>query len=165
MKKYLILVVLSFMTIGCSSKNMSVSAVTQEFWTAQKQDRIEEAKKLTVKEDAKKTKLYEKIKIKTATFGDVKEDGDKATVPTKLYLKGDKDISEVDFETALNKTDKGWRVNMNGTKRSLYLAISKQVAGNMGNILKEGMGGIENIKDIFGDFIEKFKDIVEKSKH
>jgi hypothetical protein len=152
------------MMFGCSSKAVSVSTVTQEFWTAQQQDQLETAKRLTVKEDAKRTKLYEKIKIKTATFGDAKEDGDSATVPTKLYLKGDEDISEVDFTTKLDKTDKGWRINMDGTKRSLYLAVSKQVAGNMSNVLKEGFGGVENIKKVFGEFIENFKDVVEKSK-
>ena len=162
MTKYLTLLFLSFLMFGCSSKNMSVSTVTQEFWTAQQQDRLDAAKKLTVKEDAKKTKLYEKIKIKTATFGEAKEDGDSAKVPTKLYLKGDKDISEVDFTTNLDKTDKGWRINMDSTKRSLYLAVSKQIAGNMSNVLKEGFDGVENIKKIFGEFIGNFKDIVEK---
>ena len=162
MTKYLTLLFLSFMMFGCSSKGVSVSTITQEFWTAQQQDRLETAKRLTVKEDAKKTKLYEKIKIKTATFGNAKEDGDSATVPTKLYLKGDKDISEVDFTTKLNKTDKGWRINMDSTKRSLYLALSKQVAGNLGNIFKESLDGVDNIKKVFGEFIKNFKDIVEK---
>ena len=162
MTKYLIPLFLSFLMFGCSSKNMSVSTVTQEFWTAQQQDRLDAAKKLTVKEDAKKTKLYEKIKIKTATFGEAKEDGDSAKVPTKLYLKGDKDISEVDFTTSLDKTDKGWRINMDSTKRSLYLAVSKQIADSMSNVLKEGFDGVENIKKIFGEFIGNFKDIVEK---
>jgi len=164
MKRYIIVLVLAFMVVGCSQKSISVSTVTHEFWTAQQQNQLEKARSLTVKEDAKKTKLYEKIKIKTATFGDVKEDGDSAKVPTKLYLKGDKDISELDFETALTKTDKGWRVNMDSTKRSLYIAVSKEVAGNMSNVLKESFGGVENIKNIFGEFIENFKDIVEKSK-
>ena len=165
MKKILTLVALTFLVSGCSSKNASISTVTHDFWTAQQQNRIEAAKSLTVKEDAKKTKLYEKIKIKTATFGDAKEDGDSATVPTRLYLKGDKDINEVNFDTSLDKTDKGWRVNMDGTKRSLYVAISKQVAGNMGKVFQEGLGGIENIKNVFGEFMEKFKDAIEKSQH
>ncbi len=164
MTKYLTLLFLSFLMFGCSSKNMSVSTVTQEFWTAQQQDRLDAAKNLTVKEDAKKTKLYKKIKIKTATFGEVKEDGDSATVATKLYLKGDKDIGEVDFTTKLNKTDKGWRVNMDSTKRSLYLAVSKQVAGNLGNIFKDSLEGVDSIKTIFGEFIKNFKDVVENSK-
>ena len=164
MKKYFVLLALGFLISGCSSKNMSVSTVTQEFWTAQQQDRLSSAKKLTVKEDEKKTKIYEKIKIKTATFEAPKEDGDSATVPTKLYLKGDEDIKEVEFDTALSKTDKGWRVNMDSTKRSLYTAVSKQIAGNMSSVLKKGFGGVENIKKIFGEFIKEFKDVVEKSK-
>jgi hypothetical protein len=163
MKRYMTVFVLAFMMFGCSSKNMTVASVTQEFWTAQKQNQIEAAKRLTVKEDEKKTKLYEKIKIKTAIFGDVKEENNKATVPTKLYLKGDKDVSEVEFETTLNKTDKGWRVNMDSTKRSLYFAISKQVAGNLGNIFKKNFDGVDNIKKIFGEFIKNFKDVVEKN--
>ena len=165
MKRYIIVLVLAFMVVGCSQKSMSVSTVTHEFWTAQQQNQLEKARSLTVKEDAKKTKLYEKIKIKTVTFGKVKEEKNHAKVPTKLYLKGDKDISEVDFTTTLNKTDKGWKVNMDSTKRSLYVALSKQVAGNLGSIFKEGLGGVDSIKTLFGDFIEKFKDAVEKSKH
>jgi hypothetical protein len=165
MKKILTLIILAFLTGGCSQKSVSVATVTHEFWTAQQQDQLEKARSLTVKEDAKKTKLYEKIKIKTATFGEATEDKNSAKVPTKLYLEGDKDISEVDFTTALDKTDKGWRVNMDSTKRSLYTALSKQVAGNMGNIFTKGLGGVENIKTLFGDFMEKFKDAVEKSKH
>ncbi len=161
MTKYLTLLFLSFLMFGCSSKNMSVSTVTQEFWNAQKQDRIDTAKELTVKEDAKKTKLYEKIKIKSADFGKAKEDGNSATVPTKLYLKDDKDIGAVDFTTSLSKTDKGWRVNMDKTKRSLYLALSKQVAGNLGNIFKESLEGVDSVKTIFGEFIKNFKDIIE----
>lgn len=163
MTKYITLLFLSFLMFGCSSKNMSVSTVTQEFWTAQQQNRLDTAKSLTVKEDAKKTKLYKKIQIKTATFGEAKEDGNSATVPTKLYLKGDKDIGEVDFTTTLNKTDRGWRVNMDSTKQSLYLAISKQVAGNLGNIFKDDLDGVDNIKTIFGEFIKNFKDVIENS--
>jgi hypothetical protein len=163
MLKILSTLLLAFLFIGCSSKNMSPAAVTSEFWTAQQQNRIEAAKKLTVKEDEKKTQLYKKIKIKTATFGKTVENGNVATVPTKLYLKGDKNISEVDFDTKLDKTDKGWRVNMTSTKRNLYIAISKQVAGNLGNIFNESLGGVDNIKKIFGEFIKNFKDVIEKN--
>ena len=164
MTKYLTLLLLSFMMFGCSSKSMSVSTVTQEFWRAQQQDRIDAAKQLTVKEDIKKTTLYKKIRIKSADFGKAKEDGNSVTVPTKLYLKDDKNIGAVDFTTKLNKTDHGWRVNMTDTKRSLYIAISKQVAGNFGNIFKDSLGEVDSIKTIFGEFIKNFKDVIENSQ-
>jgi len=163
MLKILSVLLFTLLFLGCSAKNMSPASVTSEFWTAQQQNQIDAAKKLTVKEDEKKTKLYKKIKIKTATFGKTVENGDVATVPTKLYLKGDKNLSEVEFDTKLEKTDKGWRVNMTSTKRNLYFAISKQVAGNLGNIFNESLGGVDNIKNIFGEFIKNFKDIVEKN--
>lgn len=155
------LLFLSFFMAACSSKSLSPTSVSKEFWDAQRDNRIEAAKKLTVKEDAAKTRLYKKIEIKTAEFGKAKERENRATVPTTLYLKSANDISEVSFTTVLNQTDKGWRINMSETKRNLYFAISKQVAGNLGAIFKESLGGVDNIKTIFGEFIESFKDIIE----
>lgn len=155
MIKFLTLTLFIFMFFGCSAKNMTPATVSKEFWTAQKQNRIESAKQLTVKESTSKTTLYEKIKIRSVDFGEVKEDKSHATVATKLYLKGDKNIKEVDFLTSLDKTDKGWRVNMSKTKRSLYLKIGEQVTGDFGSLF-------ENFRDVFSDFIENFKDIVEK---
>jgi len=163
MIKIVSIVLLGLLTVGCSSKNVSPASVSKDFWVAQKQERLEEAKRLTVKEDIKKTTLYKKIKIKSVEFGDVKEDGKKATVATKLHLKDDKDISEVDFLTKLSYTDKGWRINMSKTKQSLYFAIGEQVTGNLGNILKESLGDLENFKELFDDFLDKFKQTIEKN--
>jgi uncharacterized protein YaiL (DUF2058 family) len=144
---------------GCSSKNLSPASVSKEFWDAQKQNRIEQARLLTIKEDTKKTQLYKKIRIKSVDFAKVNEGETHATIPTKLYLKGDNKIQSVEFDTKLDKTDKGWRINMTDTKRSLYFAISKQVTGNFGESLKENLEGIGNI---LKDVMENFKEMIEK---
>lgn len=159
MTKYIIILILLFFIQGCSSKSLSPLSVSKEFWVAQKQERINIAKQLTIKEDAKKTKLYKKIKIRSIDYGEVKEDKDRATIATKLYLKGHKNIKEVDFSTELEKTDKGWRVNMDKTKKSLYFAISKKVTGNFGEIL---IDNLEGLSDILKDAMENFKEIIEK---
>ncbi len=155
MAKFLLLIFLTFSFFGCSSKNVSPQTISKDFWKAQKQNNIEDAKKLTVKESTSKTSLYKKIKIKAVDFGEVKEDSKNASILTKLYLKGDKDIDEVQFLTVLDKTDKGWRVNMSSTKRNLYLEIGKQVTGDFGSLF-------ENFKDVFENLIKDFQDIVEK---
>lgn len=155
MAKFLLLTFLIFVFFGCSSKNVSPATISKDFWKAQKDNEIEKAKQLTVKESTSKTTLYKKIKIKAVDLKEVKEDGKRATIETKLYLKGDKDIDEVLFLTVLDKTDKGWRVNMNETKKNLYVEIGKQVTGDFGSLF-------ENFKDVFEDFIKDFKDIVEK---
>ncbi len=164
MRVFLLLIFFMLSIVGCSSKNVSPATVTKDFWIAQKQERVKEASKLTISGDIKKTKLYEKIKIKAVDIKEVQEDKNRASVPTILYLKGDKDIGEVEFLTELNRTDKGWRVNMTDTKRNLYFAISKQVGGNLGTILKSGLEGLESFKEIFGDFIEQFKRVIEKEQ-
>jgi hypothetical protein len=155
MARFLLLTFLAFVFFGCSSKNISPATISKDFWKAQKQNDIEYAKKLTVKESTSKTTLYKKIKIKAVDFSEVKEDENRATIATKLYLKGDKDIDEVEFLTVLDKTDKGWRVNMSSTKRNLYLEIGKQVTGDFGSMF-------ENFKDVFENLIKDFQDIVEK---
>ncbi len=162
--KLLTLILSIFLIFGCSPKSLSPIAVSDDFWTAQKHENIQRAKSFTVKEDTKKTTLYQKIKIKAVDFGETKKSENQAEVATKLYLKGDKDINEVNFLTKLNKTDKGWKVNMSETKKSLYFAISKQVAGNFGKMLKDELGSIDGIKDIFGDIFEGFKQIIDKSQ-
>ncbi len=159
--RLLILTLSIFILFGCSSKSLSPIAVSDDFWDAQKHEDIQRAKKFTVREDTKKTTLYEKIKIKAVDFGEAKESGNRAEVATKLYLKGDENIEKVDFFTKLDKTDKGWKVNMSETKKSLYFAISKQVAGNLGDILKKELSGIDKI---FGDIFEGFKQIIDKSQ-
>ncbi len=155
MARFLLLIFLTFVFFGCSSKNISPATISKDFWKAQKQNDIEYAKKLTVKESTSKTTLYKKIKIKAVDIGEIKEDKNTATITTKLYLKGDKDIDEVEFLTVLDKTDKGWRVNMSHTKRNLYLEIGKQVTGDFGSMF-------ENFKDVFENLIKDFQDIVEK---
>ncbi len=155
MTRFLLLIFLTFAFFGCSSKNISPQTISKDFWKAQKDNEIEKAKKLTVKESTSKTTLYKKIKIKAVDLEKVKKDEKKATIKTKLYLKGDKDIDEVIFLTVLDKTDKGWRVNMSETKKNLYVEIGKQVTGDFGSLF-------ENFKDVFEDFIKDFKDIVEK---
>ncbi len=155
MARFLLLTFLAFVFFGCSSKNISPATISADFWKAQKQNDIEDAKKLTVKESTSKTTLYKKIKIKAVDFGEIKEDKNRATIETKLYLKGDKDIDEVEFLTVLDKTDKGWRVNMHNTKKNLYLEIGKQVTGDFGSMF-------ENFKDVFENLIKDFQDIVEK---
>lgn len=163
MKTLLLLLMMLLFITGCSTKNLSPESVTKYFWQAQQQQRVEEAKKFTVKEDTEKTTLYEKIKIKSVDFGEVKESDTKASVATKLYLKDD-EVPEIDFLTKLDKTDKGWRVNMSDTKRSLYVAIGKQYTGSFGDILKDSLEGMESLKELFGDFFESFKTIIENNQ-
>ncbi|MCH9813902.1 MAG: hypothetical protein K0U47_08175 [Epsilonproteobacteria bacterium] len=165
MVKTVSLLLLVFLMGACSSKSLSPAMVSQEFWEAQRDNKIETAQKLTVKEDTQKTTLYKKIQIKTAKFGEAIEKENRATVPTTLYLKNDSHIDKVEFPTTLSNTDKGWRINMDKTKKDLYFAISKQVVGNFGTIVKEGLGDVEKVKNLFGEFIETFKETIEHNSN
>jgi len=92
------------------------------------------------------------------TFGEVVEEKNIATIPTKMYLqsiisKDEKDQIEVDFNTALEKTKDGWKVNLVKTKEALYLETAKKFSKGLGAEI------LQKLQDKMGDF-KKFQEVL-----
>ena len=172
MIKIISLLFIALFFTNCSTKKLSPANVTNYFWSAQQEAELEDAKKFVRQKDQKYIALQKNIKIKRFTFKDVIQDGDTATVPTKLYLEGifskaQKDQVEIDFDTRLEKTDDGWKVNLTETKKALYLETTKKFSKGIGaNILKivqDRMGDFRDIQGIMEEMVDSMKKTLEKN--
>ncbi len=166
MIKFISLLFIALLFTNCSTKNLSPVNVTDYFWTAQQEKKLDDAKKFVRERDSKNVALQKSIKIKRFTFQDAKIDGDEATVPTTMYLEGmfskkRKDEVQVDFDTYLQKTDDGWKVNLTETKKALYIEVAKRFTKGLGaGILSEiqnKMGDLKQFQSIFEEMIQGMK--------
>ncbi len=173
MKLRYLLPVTLLLFAGCASKTDQPSGVAYDFWLAEKAQEPNKAAKLTLKEDMEAAKLHTKIKIADVKFDDPIIKGDEATVPTTLVLKDFSPLSHdkatVSFETKMQKSDKGWRVNMFETKKALYLAVGKSYAQTLGkdfaNTVQQALGDSGEIQSIFKQLIQGIqKAIVTENK-
>jgi len=170
MTKYLISFIAFILLAGCASKKNDPSNIAYDFWLAEKEQKVEEAAKLTLKEDTQAVKLHQKIKIKDIDFQEAEIKGEKATIPTTLLLKDfsliENNQAKVTFNTIMTKTDKGWRINMFETKKELYLEIGKVYAQTLGkdfaNTIQNALGDTDQIKGIFQQLIKGLQKAVEK---
>ena len=154
---------------GCASKTDKPSGVAYDFWLAEKANEPAKAAKLTLKEDTDATRLHDKIKIADLKFDDPDIAGDEASIPTTLILRDFSPISHdqaaVSFETKMQKSEKGWRVDMPETKKAFYLAIGKSYAQTLGkdftNTVKQALGDGKQIQSIFKQLIQGIQKAVE----
>ncbi len=158
---YLSLITLLLIT-GCASKSTNPSGVAYNFWLAQKEHKLQDATKLTIKKDLDKTKLHKKVEISDINFETAKITDNDASIPTTLLLKNFSPINQADakvtFETKMQKHDGEWKINMFETKKALYFAIGDQFTQNIGTDLsatiQQIIGDGDNIKNIFEQLIK-----------
>jgi len=171
MIRIIILGFIALFFVNCSTKNLSPVNVSDYFWVAQKEHKLEDAKKFVRDNDTEKVALQKSIKIKRFTFSDAQENGDKAVVPTQMFLEGmlstsQKDEIEVDFDTVLEKKEDGWKVNVTETKQGLYIETAKKFGAGLGSglfsKLKEGLGGLKGLQGVFEEMINGLKKSLEK---
>jgi hypothetical protein len=166
------LIILSF--TACSTKKLNPSNVSDYFWSAQKVKNYQDAKKFVRSSDGDDVKLQHAIKIKRYTLGSAKiKSKTLAYVPTTLYLEGffkNDPGSElrVDFDTVLNRTDDGWKVNMKETRRALYIKAMQAFGRGLGRGLAEKLKGslqeADEFKNIFKDILKNMADSVKGLK-
>ena len=174
MRQYItiLLIILSF--TACSTKKLNPSNVSDYFWSAQKVRDYKDAKKFVRPSDGDDVKIQSAIKIKNYSLGSAKIKSETlAYVPTTLYLEGffKNDSSSdvrVDFDTILNRTDKGWRVNMKETRRALYIkamqAFGRGLGRGLADKLKGSLQEADEFKDIFKDILKNMADSVKGLK-
>jgi len=160
----LLLIALFF--TNCSTKHLSPVNVSDYFWTAQQENKLDDAKKFVRKNDKKNIALQKTIHIKRFTFKDAQIDWDEATVPTTLYLealfsKKRKDQIEINFDTFVEKTDDGWKVNFEETKKALYIETAKKFSKDLG---KGIFSEIQKKMDDFKEFQNIFKEMIDSMK-
>ncbi len=145
---------------NCSSKNLSPTNVSDYFWSAQKEKHLDDAKKFVRPQDQKNIALQKSIKIKRFTFEKASVQKDSALVPTKMFLQSflakdsDRDV-EIDFDTTLEKTDDGWKVNLSKTKEALYIETAKKFSKGV------GIGILGKLQDKMQDF-QKFQGVLHE---
>ncbi len=162
----LLIITITLFFTACSTKHLSPVNVSDYFWEAQQQHKLEDAKKFVRDSDKKNIAIQKSIKIKRFTFAKVKQDGDEAVVPTTMYLEGifskkAKDIVEIHFNTYVEKTDDGWKVNLAETKKALYIETAKKFTQGLGSgifsQIKEKMGDLKQFQSIFEEMIDGMK--------
>ena len=171
MIKLLFLVFIAFFFTNCSTKNLSPLNVSDYFWSAQQSQKLDDAKKFVREVDKKNIALQKGIKIKSAKFEKAIVDGDTATVPTKLTIEGilskaKKDEVLLSFDTKLDNTKEGWKVNLAETKKLLYIETAKTLSKGLGDeILKqlqERMGDFKQFQSIFEEMLSGMKKSLQK---
>lgn len=150
--------------VACSTKNLSPVNVSDYFWSAQKEKKFEDAKRFVRESDRSNISLQKGIIVKRYIFKDVIYEGESARIPTHMYLEGIfssrvKDEVEVVFETYLEKTQEGWKVNIVETKQALYIEVAKNFSksvttGIMGEVNKQ-IGNFKQLIDVFKKSLEK----------
>ena len=165
----LFIIVLFF--VSCSTKNLSPVNVSDYFWAAEQSAKLEDAKKFVRQEDSKNVALQKVIKIQRFTFGEVVEKEDVAVVSTTLYLEGilskaKEDQVDITFDTTLQKTKDGWKVNLTETKKALYIETTKKFTKGLGaQILQkfqEKMGDFKQFQSIFEEMVQGMKKSLQK---
>jgi hypothetical protein len=157
---------LALFLTNCSTKHLSPVNVSDYFWAAQQEKKLEDAKKFVREDDKKNVALQKSIHIKRFSFSDAKVDGDEAVVPTTMYLEGmfskkRKDEVEIAFNTYLQETKDGWKVNVKETKKALYIETAKKFTKGLGagifSEIKEKMGDFKEFQSIFEEMINGMK--------
>lgn len=146
---------LVWLMIGCSMKNMTPVDVTDSFWEAQSSHNIKNAQKFVTKEQRQNVALDKRIKIVSYRVDESDISANCAVVPTVLRVENPVKLStkewiDIPFQTYLIKTNEGWKVEWEKTKRSLYMQSAKLYSKEIGN----------DIFEKFNDFKEIFKDLV-----
>ena len=156
---------------NCSTKHLSPVNVSDYFWAAQQEKKLDDAKKFVRENDKKHIALQKAIHIKRFSFKDAKIDGDEATVPTTMYLEGmfskkQKDQVQIDFDTYVEKTDDGWKVNLAETKKALYIEIAKKFSKGLGagifSEIQKKIGDFKAFQSIFEEMVNGMKKSLEK---
>jgi hypothetical protein len=171
MIKIISLLFIALFFTNCSTKNLSPTNVSDYFWEAQQETKLDDAKKFVREKDKKNIALQRNIKIKRFTFSEAVEGKESAKVPTKMYLqsilsKDEKDEIEVDFDTVLEKTKEGWKVNLVKTKEALYLETAKKFSKGLGaeilQKLQEKMGDFKKFQGILEEMVDGMKKSLKK---
>ena len=151
---------------SCSTKHLSPVNVSDYFWAAQQEKKLDDAKKFVRKSDTKNIALQKSIHIKRFSFKDAQVDGDEAIVPTTMYLEGmfskkRKDEVQIDFDTYVEKGEDGWKVNLVETKKALYIETAKKFTQGLGSGIfaefKKKMGDFKEFQSIFEEMINGMK--------
>ncbi len=171
MKLYLTVLTI-FLIFGCAAKNSQPKGVAYDFWLAQKNHYLDDATKLTLKQNKNDTKLHKKIEIKDINFSDAIIKNNQATIPTTLTLKNfsmlNQKKAKITFDTKMQKQDDEWKINMFETKKALYLAIGKEFAqslsNDLGSIIEQTLGDKEKIQGIFKQLIKGIQKATKESE-
>ncbi len=159
MYRFVYLIFISFFIIGCTRGAMSPVNVAGNFWKAYSENRIEDAKKFTIKHQVSFPNL---IKIKSFQFGEVKIDKDRATIKTTAILEGFKNSdakkeTKIVFDTKLRMVkNEGWRVDFDETQKLIYLEIAKHFTGDFKDVV------FAIIKQGFLGFFDALDDVLKK---
>ncbi len=157
MRALLIFVV--WLMVGCSMKNMSPVDVADAFWEAQSTNNLQNAQKLVMPDQEQNVRIDKRIKIVGYRVDqpNITENG--AVVPTLLRVdnpvnsSGKKSLY-IPFNTYLVESGDGWKVDVDRTKRSLYLESTKLYSKELSTKILEKFRGF---KEIFREIIDGLK--------
>ncbi len=171
MKKFYLSILTLLLIFGCAAKHTQPKGIAYDFWLAQKNHHIDEAAKLTLKQNKNDTKLHKKIKIEDIHFDNATIKDNQATIPTTLTLKDFSMLNhkeaKISFDTKMQKQDNNWKINMFETKKALYLAIGKEFAqslsNDLGSVIQQTLGDKEQIQGIFKQLIKGIQKATKES--
>jgi hypothetical protein len=170
MFKIVLLVFVGLVFTNCASKVATPSDAAKGYWEAVKNKKYDEAKKFTVSNDLKKSKIDRSIDVDDFTFGDINLTKNSAVIDTTMSISGillsKKSDNEINFDTELKMIDNEWRVDAVSTKNNMYLSSAKLfmggISGDIGNKLEEGIKSLEKLKPLFDDMVKKLQESIKK---
>lgn len=152
--RILVLVLAVAFLAGCSkfgigSKGTDPKAVAEKFWSAAKSGKPDDVKDLVTKASftGMKDKKDQGPTKGEYTLGDVKVDGDKASIPTTMKDQG----FTMKMQTILVKEDGKWKVDLDQTMMSALAGAFESLGSAMG----EGMKGMEQGMKGLGEGVNK----------
>lgn len=123
---------LALVLTSCSATPMNVTA---DFWQAIADEDLETAADLSNEQDlGRLARLAERHPIGLIEVGEVRTEGDVATVQTRLHRKGEPLV----FATHLRRGDRGWKVDVGTSTLAVRRAVLQSSVAELREAFEEG---------------------------
>ncbi len=118
--------------VGCSAPPPNVTA---DFWQAIADGDLETAADLSNEQDLRRlARLVERHPIGSIEIGEVRTEGDAATVQTRLHREGEPLV----FETHLRRGDSGWQVDVGTSTLAVRRALLESSVAELRGVFEDG---------------------------
>ncbi len=140
--------------MGCGILGSPPDVIAERFWDASMDGDFERAAEYVT---ASSVSLLERNadnapEVEEVALGDVKVDGDDATIRTTMTAMFNEKPIEVEFDTVLEKEDGRWKVDLRATTGQMISQFIGQSAGEVMGQIGEALG--EQMRGMFDGMMQ-----------
>ncbi len=153
MYRFSTILFLSLLLAACAAKMATPRSAADAFWSACRAGKPDVARRYA-QGATKEMPLLSRLKITRVSFAHPTRSDQKATVPTRLFVRNGlspahKEL-EVDFTTYLVRDAKGvWKVDLDATRADLYPKLAARFSQTMQedvrSLFKTGFGTLKKV--------------------